>query len=454
MFRDIVRTGAGTALVGLLLAVGGAPAAGQQEAQGQKCELQGSEILNQAEDLLNTAAQMDTVESQQAAAESQYQQAWKRVQLALRQDSVSAAGYYMAGRAQIGLGDYAAADSMLSRFTEMKPACREITETLRFQGWADAYNRGIRNYQSGNDSVALASFQKANRLRTDARSLNNAAILQQKMGNTGEAEQLYRSALDIAQDTAQIRTASINLAELLRNEGKAGETRKIYEDYLEMRPGDVQARINYAVGLREADRSDSATAVLESVMDRDDLTAREWYDVGYSLMQMQSFQRAATAFERSRQAEPFDKAAMERFMTVNVGAKNYGRAAAIGDTLLEWYPYEKELFRAQMQALDRAGNTQRVQQLLPQIQDMPVIINRISLQKQGENRYVISGQVQGGTAADQTVTIPFELIDDEGRAVASKTAQVKVPGQDQTSVFQVSFETDASVGGFRYGSVQ
>jgi len=457
VYRDIVNIGGAAALAGLTLVAGTGPATGQEmDQQQQKCELQGSEILNQAEELLNTAAQMDSVESQQTAAQQQFDQAWKRIQLSLRQDSVTPAAYFMAARAQIGMGDYAAADSMLKRFTSRKPACGSIADNLRFQGWADAYNRGIRNYQAGSDSVALASFERANLLRNDARSLNNAAILHQKLGNLEKAEELYRTSLETVadDDTAQIRTASINLAELLRNQGNAEETRSIYENYLQTNPADVQARINYSAGLQEAGQNDSAQAVLESVMNREDLTAKEWYDIGYSLMQMKSYSRAVTAFDKARQAAPFDKATMERLMTVNVGAGNYGRATSIGDTLLEWYPYEKEIFRAQMQALDRAGNTQQVQQLLPRIQNMPVIINRVSMQQQGENQYVISGQVQGGTSANQTVTIPFELIDAQGQTVATKEAEVTVPGQNQSSVFQVAFQTDGSVAGFRYRSIQ
>lgn len=454
MVSTMVRTGGAAALVALLVAAGAGPAAGQEG--GQQCQLQGTELLGQAEDLLNTAAQMDTVEAQQEAARQQYEQAWKRVQLALRQDSTSAAAYYMAGRAQIGRENYAQADSMLDRFIEMKPGCQKIVSDLRFQGWANAYNEGIRKYQAGQDSAALENFEQANLLREDPRSLNNEAILHQQMGQLERAKELYRSALEIAedQDTSQIRTASINLAEILRNQEKADETLSIYEEYLQMNPGDVTARINYAVGLQDAGQSDSATAVLESVMGRDDLTAKQWSDVGFSLMQMKAYPRAQTAFENARRAAPYDKAIMERLMTVRIGAKNLDRATALGDTLLDWYPYEKELYRAQMQALDRAGQTGRVQQLLPRIQDMPVIINQVQMRKQGDNRYVISGQVQAGSAANQTVTIPFELIDPSGETVATKEAEVTVPGQDQSSVFQVAFETDAEVAGFRYRSIQ
>lgn len=460
MQSDVARTVAAGCLVACALVAGPAGAAAQEEdaQEEQSCELEGSEILDQAEDILNEAAEMDTTEATSAAADAQYKQAWKRVQLALQQDSSSAAAYYMAGRASIGLGAYARADSMLDRFVEMAPGCGSIAEDIRFGGWADSFNQGIRAYQADDDSTALAKFEQANALRRDPRSLNNAALIHQQRGEMERAEELYRESLERAEgdeeQSEQFRTATINLAELLRNRGDREAMLAIYRDYLDQRPDDVRAKVNFAVGLRETGQADSARTVLQSVVDREDLTFRERLDVGRSLMGMKDYEGARTALEQARRARPYHKDVMQQLMTARANSGDVPGASALGDTLVQWYPYQKQLVQSYVQILDQQGRADRVQQLLPRMQDMDVRIPQAGLIRRGENTYVIRGQIRGETVTNQTVGLPVSLVGPEGRTVAETTAQVQVPGADELSAFQVTFETDQPVAGFRYGQIE
>lgn len=462
MQSDVARTVAAGCLAACVLVAGpnGAVAQEQEEdaQEEQSCELEGSQILDQAEDILNEAAEIDTTESTSAAAEAQYRQAWKRVQLALQQDSASAAAYYMAGRASIGLGEHARADSMLDRFVEMKPGCASIAEDIRFGGWADSFNQGIRAYKANDDSTALEKFELANALRRDPRSLNNAAIIYQQRGETDRAEELYRESLEISEGnedySEQFRAATINLAELLRSRGDREAMLEIYRDYLAQRPGDARAKVNFAVGLRESGQTDSAQAVLQSVVDRDDLTFRERLDVGRSLMGMKDYEGARTALEQARRARPFHKDVMQQLMTARANSGDVSGAAALGDTLVRWYPYQKQLLQSYVQVLDKQGRTDRVQQILPNLQNMDVRIPQAGLIQRGGNTYVVRGQIRGETVTDQTVSLPVMLVGPEGETVAETTAEVQVPGADELSAFQVTIETDQPVAGFRYGRIE
>lgn len=244
-------------------------------AAAQECELEGSDILNQAEDMINQAAELEGYASEETV-NAQYRKAWRRVQLALENDTSSAAAHYMAGRTSIGLGEYARADSMLDQFVELEPGCASIAEDIRFGGWADTFNEGIKAYQANDHSTALEKFDQANDLREDPRSLNNAALIHQQRGNTEQAEELYRASLELAtgdeEFAEQVRTATINLAELLRNRGDREKMLEIYRDHLARSPDDVRATINFAVGLRETDQTDSARNVLQRISDHQDLS--------------------------------------------------------------------------------------------------------------------------------------------------------------------------------------
>lgn len=442
----------------VLVAAAGAAVAGaadlhaQQEDGGQECQLEGTEVTRQAEQLIDQASKLDTVAPQQAQAS--YQKALTRIQLAMKQNEEDATARWLAARARLGLDEYEEADSLFDAFVEMKPACQNLVQTARTNAWVSAYNAGIRAYQGGNDSTALQQFEKANVIHPDARSINNAALLHQQRGNVERAEELYRRSLEVAQDTAQVRAASINLAELLRQQGRTEESLQLYSDYLSEHPSDVDAAINYAVGLRAAGRQDSANALFQQLLERDDLSFEQWFNAGLGLIESQSYEGARMAFERARELRPYDKLAMQNLAQVNMGMGNFQRAAALSDTLVEWYPYQKDLYRTLMQSHDRQGNTQRVQEILPQLQQMPLEIPQARMVQQGDGTWVVQGQITGGGAAGQSVTVPFEFFDQSGSTVVSRELSVQLPAQGQTRQFELQVSADQAIAGFRYGEVR
>lgn len=452
-----VRAGGILFLAGMMLAAGPTLLRGQEEGEGgeesEQCPLQAKEITRQARDRLVEAARLDTVSPEQARG--QYQQALTRLRLALKQDSADATAHLLASRAYIGLDRYADADSMLTRFTELLPQepCRLLARRERQAAWADAYNAGIRAYQAGEDSTARASFEQANVIMEDPRSLNNAALLNQQTGDTERARKLYRRSMEIAEQAEQLRAAAINLAELLRNQGATDSALTIYTSYLDRHPDDVQATINYAVTLRTAGQQDSAGKVFQALLQRDDLGFRQWVNVGIGLLESSAYQGAIRAFQQAREVRPYDKPSMENLVDANMGARNFGRAATLADSLVDWYPYQKTLYRSLMQALDRQGRTEAVQRILPQIQEMPLEFPRLNMVRRRGGGYVVRGQVTGRAMAGQQVTIPFEFFDAQGEVVATEEATLTLPSQGQTQAFQLQVQTDAEVAGFRYGEV-
>lgn len=458
MLYRTVRAGGILLVAGALLA--SAPAGLQaQEGDGDgdgeevSCSLEGKEITRQARDRLVQAGEIDSISPEQA--QRSYQEALTRLRLALKQDSTDATAYLLAGRAHIGLEQYAEADSMLDRFTDLmpQPGCRQMARRERQSAWASSYNTGIRAYQAGDDSTAREAFERANVIREDPRSLNNAARLNQRLGDRERAAELYQRAMETAEDREQLRAAAINLAELLRNGGNADSALSVYSSYLSAHPDDMTATINYAVSLRSADREDSAQAVFQTLLDRDDLGFRQWFNVGLGLMESSSYQGAIRAFSQARGERPYDKSSMENLVQANMGSGNLSRAATLADSLVDWYPYQKGLYRSLMQALDRQGRTEAVQRILPQTQDMPLEFPRLNMIRQG-NAYVVRGQVVGRSAAGSEVTIPFEFFDEQGSVVAAKEATLTVPAEGESQSFQLQVQAeDQAVAGFRYGRV-
>jgi hypothetical protein len=64
-------------------------------------------------------------------------------------------GYRLAAEAQIGLGDFAAADTLLVRAEELYPAYSLESPAIREAAWVNAYNDAIGMMQAGDPQGAL-----------------------------------------------------------------------------------------------------------------------------------------------------------------------------------------------------------------------------------------------------------------------------------------------------------
>lgn len=411
-----------------------------------ECQLEGGDRLAEAEQVVNNAVEAED----EAEAEPGFREALEITDEVLEEDEESAAGHWLAGRARVGLSDYEQADEHLDRFVELEPGCMQQAEDVRSRAWVELYNEGIRGYQEGDEEQALESFSQANRIHDDARSLFNAALLYQQNGDLERAEETYRRTLEVSDDPEQMENATVNLGELLRGQGRSEEADELYQQYIADNPEAVLPRINYADVLLETEREDSARAVITGLLDREDLDFREWFNVGVGLLRVGAHEEAQSAFEEARTLEPYEKAAMQNQMDATMAAGDFQRAAQIGDTLMNWYPYEPAHFRSLAQAHDQLGQTQQVQQTLQVLEGLELEFLQVEMIERGENNYVVRGQATSEAAAGQTVSVPFEFLNEEGEVVATSEAEIDLPAQGETAAFEMQVTSDQPLAGFRY----
>lgn len=435
------------ALAVLLLALGPVTARAQEkEDQEQQCNLTGTDVTQKAEDMLGEATKAES----DSAAATKYQSAMRLITVALNSNAKDPAALWLKGRAQVGLRNYASADSALDQFVALKPGCATLAHNLRQQAWVDLYNGGIRAYQAGEDTTAMAAFDTANIMLKDPRSLNNAALLHQRMGEMDQAADIYRTVIQTGEDSTQVRAATINLAELLKSQGKQEASFKVYRDYLSEHPKAVLPRINLAVGLAQAGQKDSAQAIMTSMLERQDLSYDDLANLGTGLLQIQDYSSAKEAFKRAHQANPYAREGLADLVQAAMGAGDFKTAAAAGDSLLDHYPYDKGAYRAVAQSLDRLGNKQAVQARLKTMQSLPLEFTDLRLVQQGQ-AYVVQGQVAGGTASGSKVQIPFTFYGADGSTVAQKAVTIDVPQGNAQGQFQFQVQSDQPIVGFTYG---
>lgn len=440
-------------LMALLLALGPVTARAQQKEEGGggsgQCKLSGGDVTQKAEDEIGKAAKAQS----DSAATKSFQSAMRLINVALSQKADDPAALWLKGRAQIGLGQYASADSALKQFVSLKPNCASLVHTVRQQAWVDLYNTGIRAYQAGSDTAAMAAFDTASLMMKDPRSLNNAALLHQRLGDNEGAAERYRTSIDVGGDSAQVRAATINLAELLRDQGKSDEAFEVYRNYLSQHPQAVLPRINLAVGLAQAGQKDSAQAIMTSMLERQDLGYDDLADLGTGLLQVQSYKEAEEAFQRAHKANPYAREGLADLVQAAMGAGDFKTAASVGDSLLDKYPYDKNAYRSVAQSLDKLGNKKAVQARLAKMQSLPLEFTDLRMVAQG-NTYLVQGEVASGKAAGSTVQVPFTFYGPDGSTVTQKTVSIDVPQGESTGQFQFQVQSQQPIAGFTYGEAQ
>jgi len=437
--------------IGIVLALFLAPATllGQEQ-QEQQCQLQGAPELSLAQTFLQQAQDTTISEAQRRTAA---EKAWSEaLQEQIENDTDNATFYYFGALAQVQLDNYAKTDSLLTVFLEKAPeGCAQRAEQIRFQAWANLYNTAINAYNDGDQDQALKSFEQANSIYDDARSLVNAASLHQQQGNQSRAMELYSRALEVGGEPAQMRTAIDNLARTRMQQGDTAAAIQQYEQFLGQNPDDVSVQARYAQALSQTGRSDSAQAIFSSLVERSGLSFEEWTQIGVGLYQASSYDEAIEAFTNAREQRPLNKETMENLLSAYSQAEQWEAIPSLADTLISWYPYDAQNYRPAVRAYDNLKQSSRAQELLNQIQGLPIQFQRLGMSG-SDGSYTVQGQFQttSESAAGQEITIPFEFLDSQGNVVTTQEFTTTIPAQGETGTVQFNVQAGGDIATFRY----
>ena len=433
--------------IGIALALLLAPATLLGQEKEQQCQLQGAPELSLAQTFLQQAQDTTMSESQrQAAAEKAWSEA---LQGPIEDDTDNATFYYFGALAQVQLENYARTDSLLNVFLEKAgEGCAKRAEQIRFQAWASLYNQAIQAYNGGNQDRALKKFEQANSIYDDARSLVNAATLHEEQGNRSRAMELYSRALETGGEPQQMRTALTKLADSRLRQGDTAAAMEQYEQYLSNNPEDVSVQATYAQTLAQAGQSDSAQAIFSGLLDRSGLTFEQWSQIGVGLFQASSYEQAIEAFRSAREMRPLNKETMENLLSAYSQAEQWEQIPALADTVIDWYPYDSKNYRPAVRAYDNMKQPKQAQQLLTELQNLPIQITRLGMTEQG----LVQGQFQttSESAAGQQITIPFEFLDSRGNVVTTHEFTTTLPAQGEAGTIEFRVQTEGDLASFRY----
>lgn len=409
--------------------------------------------------------------------------------------------YFLAGQAQVRLGDYVAADSLFDRAQEIYPAYEPEIDIERSNAWVRAYNAGVAALEQGESEDAIAHLERADLIydkRPEAR-LNLGAVHAQ-LGQDEQAIEAYEGALEIIrgperqylsaeqeeswQQNEQV--ATFNLALLLANAGRDREAAEAYRDFLERVPDDLQAQVNLAVVLSRMGETEEASEIYAGLLENPDLDPEDYFQVGIGLFEGEQYELASEAFRNALDANPYNRDAL-----YNLANALYARAQAIETRIIEeggdlgpsaageleplyqelnevasrideMDPNNRNVLALRAQALrglsdlesDEAAEAELRSQasaVLERHEALPVEVLNVQVQPGAEESVTIHGEVVNwNLEPGDSVTIDFSLLGPNGAEISSESVTVNAPAVEQRTQFEVEIAAPGEIAGWEY----
>jgi tetratricopeptide (TPR) repeat protein len=416
-----------------------------------------------------------------------------------RADNPNPRVYLLAGRFYVETDRYATADSAWKRAEELWSCYHATIDTFRYNAWVNAYNRGVRYAGAEDDEQALESYEKAWTIydRLPQPQIQSGSVYANQALNpeiSAEEQGVLRDKAIAAYEAALTafprmepgrlsedrvlefgRAASFNLAQLLAMDERFEEAAQAYTQFLEQEPGNVDAITNAAVVLTRASRaynreslemedgpekealqakSDSlrrvATDYYEQLVNREDLEAEDYHNIGNGLAQIGLNAEAATAFEKALDLAPYRANSLEQLALALFREGQYDRLLASANLLVQRYPLSMNNLAMLANAYRELGQTDSALAILQRRELVDLELMQLDLTN-AEGTYTISGQLYNiKHDAASPVQMVFDFYDDAGTVVATETVTFEAPPAGAASVLNVSIESPALISGFTY----
>ncbi len=356
-------------------------------------------------------------------------------------------GYFQAGRAQIGLEDYVAADTLFAIAMELYPAYEEEVRVEREAAWIDLFNRAIEPLDAGDadEGVRLLEAAEAIFHRRRPEALINLGVSYSNTGRTADAIDAYGAALDIIRGphrtvvdsataagwVAREQSVTFNRAQLLSQAERYAEAAQEYEIYLESNPGDVGTLSSLASVMSQSGMTDSAQAIYDGLLSDPDLGIREYFNIGVGLYTAQVFERAAEAFRRVAEVAPENRDAVYNLSQSLYEAEDWEALLPVARSLVELDGYNADSYTTLAQALINTDAEQEAVDVLTVREDLPFRLEGSQLQPRSSGGASVSGQlVNNSLEPGTTVVIRVHFNGDDGAEIGSAEVRVTAPEQD------------------------
>lgn len=412
------------------------------------------------------SAELFLTQAQSLGMVERYQEALDAAMNSIMDDSANARGYFLAGRAQVGLSDYVAADTLFVMALERYSGYDQDVRIEREQTWINLFNEAIIPLDAGDNEEGIRLLELAEVIFAGRRpeALINLGVSYNGAGRTEDAINAYGAALDVirgpAMEAADSATAAnwrereqsvtFNLATLLSGAERYDESAAEYERYLAGNPADMSALANLASVLSQGGMVDSAQAIYDNLLAGTGLGARDYFNIGVGLYQAEVYDRAADAFREIVAIAPDNRDAVFNLAQSLFEGEVWEELVPVGQQLMELDGYNPDSYTILGQALVRTEQEQEAVRILQGREDLSFQLVGSVLQPRGDGARVAGEFHNMSLEPGTTVTIRVHFNGLDGAEIGTTDIRITAPDTDVAQPFQADFSSNEEVLGYYY----
>ena len=392
-----------------------------------------------------------------------YQDALEAAMNSIADDSANARGYFLAGRAHIGLGNFGEADSYFDQALDLYPEYEPDIRIERETAWIDLFNASLEPLDAGDDEEGIRMLEAAEMIYTGRRpeALINLAVTYNNAQRPDEAVDAYGRALDVIRSPAPDSATAANWAEreqsvtiamatLLSTLERYDEASAAYEAYLETSPTDMTAMSSYAAVLTQSGLADSAQAIYDNLLDAEGLSMRDVMNVGVGLYQAEVFDKAAEAFSRVAEVAPQNRDAIFNWAQALHEAEDYEALVPVAEQLLELDGHNPDSYLLLSRGLLLSDNSARAQEVYDTGEAMSFQLANSQLQSRTGGATITGELVNLALEEGSEVHIVVHFSGIDGAEIGTTEVRLAAPPQDVAQAFRADFSSDEVVMGYYY----
>jgi len=420
---------------------------------------------------LKTSIETDVPENKERALEN----AEKVLLESMRQNNQASnpAAWYYLGRVYLQRGDLVGADTALTRAEKMAPDCAKEIDGYRQNAWVALIKGGNGFEEQKNLDSALALYTQAGVIfRKSPIPYYQAASVFNEQGKTDSAAAYYGKAVAAganATDTTEkkIRDRSaFNQGALLLNAQKHAEAAKVFEEYLQRMPNDIEAKRGLAAAYRGLGQADKAQALEQQIVAAGGSAAgaaggggagsADLMNVGVNLYNDKKYAEAAEAFAKVSAAEPHNRDALFNLANTYLALKDGAKLLATAQRLSAIEPLSENSLKLVGEGYKQAGNVDEAVKTAEQVLALPVDV-RVTDFTSAAGGASLSATATGReaqTAAGKPIppapaAITVEFLDAKGTPVGSQDVQIPALKAGQTHEIKAAAQ-GAGIAAWRY----
>ena len=411
------------------------------------------------------SAQLFLTQAQTMGDVARYDQAYEAALQSIQTEPMNPLGFFQAGQAEVGRGNYEAADTLFEKALELYPAYDEDVELQREAAWIDLFNQAIEPMNQGNYAEGARLLQAAEAIYPAQRpeALINLGVAYANLDQIDEAIDAYGTALEVIRGpaTAEADSATaanwldseasvaFNLANLLSRAERYDEAAAEYRAYLSNNPGDVSALSNLAAVFAASGQPDSAQAIYDDLLSQPNLGMRDLFNIGVGLYQSQVFDRAAEAFGTVAETSPQSRDAAYNWAQSLYDGEDWESLATVGMRLVELDSHNPNSYTLVAKALIETGQEQEAVRMLETGRDLPFTLQDTQIRPDPSGGATVTGQLVNNTLdAGSTVTLRVHFYAEDGSELGTTDVRIVAPAAGMAEVFRAEFASSELVMGY------